>query len=200
MHTHKRETMCVCELEKIQPKKTRRFISVGREELNVFLKEKPVGSVVFRLSQRRPSERCTTPSERNFLFFQHSVRHEEFVPFRRGKFGPADADFCSSATPVDDGVANQRPADDAGEDETAVRQQPQVQPLLEQRPAQSDPQFRILRLGFVAHVPVSHRTPLQRRISRSRRNRFPTALQFPQLGTKGNCTLVVQRPFHRFIH
>lgn len=120
------------------------------------------------------------------MFFQHSVRHEEFVPFRRGKFGPADADFCSSATPVDDGVANQRPADDAGEDETAVRQQPQVQPLLEQHPAQSDPQFRILRLGFVAHVPVSHRTPLQRRISRSRRNRFRAALQFPQLGTKGN--------------
>lgn len=71
MHTHKRERpcVCVCELEKIQPKKTRRFISVGREELNVFLKEKPVGSVVFRLSQRRPSERYTTPSERNFVFF-----------------------------------------------------------------------------------------------------------------------------------
>jgi hypothetical protein len=50
MHTHKRETMCVCELEKIQPKKTRRFISVGREELNVFLKEKT--SRVRRLSSQ----------------------------------------------------------------------------------------------------------------------------------------------------
>ena len=82
------------------------------------------------------------------------------------------------------GVADQPAAIHAGKDETPVQQSP-IEPLLEQHSAQLDSQFRILRSGLVAHVPLPHRAAIQRRVPRPRRNRFRTSLQFPQLGAQG---------------